>query len=535
MRAMVGERRSGKVATQVAAVLLTAATVFSVLGCRDPSPTAPSGRLVLGTRTEPRSLDPAFVRRAGAQEIVRLLFRDLTDFDDRWQLRSGLAESLPQARTSSTGGWVVDWTLRSGLKWSDGRPLTTGDVVFGYRVEADARWAAVNYADAQRIDRIVARDDRHFSVFWKQPFATYRAPRVHAILPRHAYPEPRPAAAQAFAGQLEPRVSSGPFQLQKWVRGEQLVLTRNPHWAGPAPGLETIVFRFLRSADALEAELLAGTIDAVGEAGGLPPDRAIRLAERLRDTHEVVLTDAAIRVGIECRMDHPVVGRAEVRRALSAVIDRAALAKVAFGGAAGPALGLFPPRHPAYTEVRTVPGVAQARKSLSAFEGQAPIPLQFAADSAAARRGAVFLHNTWSKAGFPVVLDGQPFRVLLEKLAAREHGPLVLLALRMRPDWDGRSVLRKDGAQNYGGYRDPEVDAWIDAAAVSLDPATWRAKLLQVEARYQRDLPSIPLLYRRTASVRPRALQGWKPTGTTTPVTWNAEKWRWSQMEPRRK
>lgn len=531
---MCGHRRN-----RALAAILLVLVVLEIAGCKKESRAPTSDRLILGTRTEPRSLDPAFVRQSGAQEIVRLLYKDLTDFDDRWRLRPVLARALPEASTSSVGaragatggamngGWVVEWQLRPGLKWSDGQPLTTADFAFGHLIETNDRLRAVNHPDAARVDRVVVIDPLRVRVYWREPFIGFRAPRVHAILPAHAYPRPEPG--RPFVGLTDVPVSSGPFRVERWVRGEQLVLTRNAHWSGPRPSLEKIVFRFLRSQDALEAELLAGTIDAVGESGGLSPRRAAELSERLHKTHEVVLTDSAARLSIECRADHPLVGRADVRRALSAVVDRARFGAIAYGGAARPAWGLFPPRHAAFIDEPGTLSTDEARRRLAALEEQPSVALQFASDHEAARAAAVFLQNIWSKAGFPVVLDGRPFAVLLELLAKRQQGPLVLVALRMRPDWDGRSALHSDGRQNYGGHIDQDIDGWIESARSTPDPVVWAALLRKVERRYQRDLPSIPLVYRKTVSIRPRKLEGWKPTGTTTPVTWNAEEWHWSQ------
>ncbi|MEO1334202.1 MAG: ABC transporter substrate-binding protein, partial [Myxococcota bacterium] len=326
-------------------------------------------------------------------------------------------------------------------------------------------------------------------------------------------------------------VSSGPYQVERWVSGQQLTLTRNPHWWGPKPEIDTIVFRFLQSEDALEAALLAGTIDAVGEAGGLSPDRALMLRERLGADRKVVLTDSAIRLGVELRLDHPALQQREVRQAMSAVIDRDRFADVAYGGAARAAYGLFPPLHVAHDKAGSPMSLGAAKKWLAQVDAQS-LSLQFASDSKAARQAAVCLQSRWAEAGLNVRLDGRPFSVLVDLLSRRAQAPLILLALRMRPDWDGRSVVRSDGRQNYSGYADSEVDAWIDRAQTATRAADWRAELQRVEQRYRRDLPSIPLLYRQTVSVRPTLLQGWRPTGATTPVTWNAEAWRWSQSGP---
>ncbi|MEM7676549.1 MAG: ABC transporter substrate-binding protein, partial [Myxococcota bacterium] len=462
---------------------------------RDRTPSPLPDRLVIGTRTEPRTLDPAFVRRAADQEIVRLLFRDLTDFDDAWNLQPMLAAALPQAR-SSTSGWVVDWSLRPGLRWSDGRPLTAADIVFGHGVDADPRWPTVNHQDARSVRKMVAVAPDHLRVFWRGGFADYRAPRVHTILPAHAYPTPTSDGSR-FARFNDKPVSSGPYKIENWVSGQQVTLTVNSHWWGPSPQIKTIVFRFLQSEDALEAALLAGTIDAVGEAGGLSPDRALKLQPRLPASRRVVFTDSATRLGIEVRLDHPVLKRASIRHALSAAIDRDRFAQVAYGGAARAAYGLFPPRHIAHDDAVESMLWSEASKVLAGVDGRG-LSLQFASDSQAARQAAVFLQNRWAAAGLKVRLDGRPFSVLVDLLGQRKHGPLLLLALRMRPDWDGSSVVRSDGRQNYGGYADAEVDAWIDRAKTATRTVEWRAELRRIERRYRQDLPSIPLLYRKT-------------------------------------
>ena len=46
-----------------------------------------------------------------------------------------------------------------------------------------------------------------------------------------------------------------------------------------------------------------------------------------------------------------------------------------------------------------------------------------------------------------------------------------------------------------------------------------------VDRRVRETLPLVPLAFRQAVSVRPKRLSGWRPTGTTTPVTWNAEEW----------
>jgi peptide/nickel transport system substrate-binding protein len=514
-----------------ALLLALAATAGCSRASCDPAAPAAGVRrtLTLGTTTEPATLDPAFNELSGAQELVRLLFRDLTVLDDRWQLLPELAESLPVAVTSTGQDAVVRWRLREGLRWSDGAPLGPRDVIFGHGIEADPALEAVSHETARQLRSMVATGPREVTAVWRGRFADYRAPRVHAILPAHAYPSPVEGAP--FRGLLRAEVGSGPFRLASWVPGQRAVLERNPHWHGPEPALESIVFRFFPSDEAFEAELATGGIDALGEAAGLGLERAEALAERLRETHRVVFTGSGLWLHLDLRLDHPTTGRLEVRQAIHRALDRAALAKLVYAGHARPAGGLFPPRHPAFREALAPrPPDLQAARALLESAGLSKedrrLRLQLAAGSEASERAALLVAARLGELGFSVQLEALPMRNLMAQLKAREQAPLALYAWRVRPDWDGRSALHSGGRQNATGLSDARLDALLDEARGELDPARWAANLHAVEDRFLELLPSIPLVFRDDVSVHPRWLEGWRPTGTVSPVTWNAETWR---------
>jgi peptide/nickel transport system substrate-binding protein len=500
---------------------------LALMGCpRSAAP--PPDTLVLGTTRDLATFDPAFTQLSSEQEVVRLLFRDLTTLDDAWALQPDLAAALPTV-TSSAGGLVAAWTLRPGLKWSDGQPLTARDVRFGWRIEADPALAAVSHDTAARVAAFEVQDDLRFKVRFRGPFADYAAPRVHAVLPEHAYPAPRPD--RPFTGMGADPISSGPFRVKSHVPGQHLILERSPGWAGPTPGLARVVFRFFPSEDGFEAALATGAIHALGEASGLTPDRVGALRDRLADTHRVVVRDGGVLLHLDVRHDHPALGRPEVRRAVLAAVDRAGLAQVTYDGLATPAHGLFPPRHPGFDpslpEVAHDPGAAKA--VISALpEAERRWALTLGAGSQAAARAGAFLKASLEAAGAQVELRVVPMKVLFEAEAAGTHDPLVLFAWRVRPDWDGASVVRSGGRQNPGGYASPAMDALVAQVEATVDPAARVPLLRAVEARFRAELPAIPLLFRQTVSVVPRGLEGWRPTGTATPVTWNAEAWRWA-------
>ena len=496
-------------------------------GLPDAGPRSTGSTLILGTSAEPSTLDPAFAGRSAHQEVLALLFRGLTRFDERGEVVPELAQSLPVVhRTDSAID--VQWTLRPGLRWSDGAALTAADLVFGHRIESDATLEAVSHHVALQVGGIDVVDSRVVRVRWRHPYADYLAPRVHAVLPAHAYP--RQDRARPFRGMGRRPVSNGPYRLVAWESGARMVLEANPYWV-PASSIPRIIVRFFPSSEAFEAELKTGRLDALGEASGLDLDQASTLATQLSKSHAVHFRPSGLWLHLACRLDDPVVGQVAFRRALEAAIDRVSLAKLVYGGRAVPAYGLFPPFHPAHEPVgnpHTQIDRARALFAEVAASGRdRALTLEFGAGSGAAARAAAALRGQLELLGLHLRLRPVPFSILADRMRKREHAPLTLFAYRIRPDWDGRSLLHTHGRQNHGGLSDPELDRLLDQAEREMDRTRWRARVREIAARYRAVLPAIPLLFREAVSIRPRRLGGWQPTGTSTPVTATAEDWRW--------
>lgn len=516
--------RVRRVAKASFAVCITTVAACGPGRCGAPTPPPREQILVLGTTHEPDTLDPVFTEVAGAQEVVRLLFADLTTHDDRWALVPELAASLPEAKTTTSGEMRIEWQLKPDLRWSDGVALTTQDVAFGFTIESDPTLETGSQAFVSRVASVEPRTAQEVAVTWRAPAVDFRGPRVHAVLPSHAYPPRTPG--RPFAGMGRTPTSSGPFRLRAWVAGEHLTVERNPHWAGPRPALDAIMWRFFSSEDSFEAQLRTGGIDALGEAAGLGLDQADSIATRLAESHVVQFTDSGVWLHLDVRLDDPVGSDVRVRRAISQAIDRSELARLMYGGHATPSYGLFPPRHPAFTDPPTVPvDLAQAAQAIteSGHEG-AKLGLMFASGSASGERAVTYIGDRLSKIGLVVELRPVPFRVLFSTMRDKAHPALTMYAWRSSPDWDARSILHSKGAQNFTGVNDPQFDQSFDAIA-SADETAWVAALRRVETRFCDLLPAIPLVFRQSASVRPKNLRGWKPTGSRTPVTWNADEW----------
>lgn len=478
---------------------------------------------------EPTTLDPAFVRTTSGQQLLALVHRGLVRFDADGRPQPALAATLPRPVVTATQV-AVPWTLRP-RRWEDGTPVTAADVRFAWRFERTFASneagveAPVNALLAQATADVRVRGPHRFVAVWPAPRPELVAPGTHTVLPAHAYPQPEPG--RPFEGQGRRPLASGPYRVAAWRPGIEARFEPNPHWTGPGPEIPVILARFYANEDALFLALLRGDVHAVGEAAGLGGSKARLVEERLAETHVVHRQPGGLWVHLMMDLAHPVTGQLAFRRVLDAALDRDALAAVYGRGAASPERGLFPSNHPGRVASTSTSTPSEAeRAQVRALARQHPIlDLYLASES---RRGAdlaAVLQEQLAALGFTMRLRTVPFDVLNQRLESRKLGGLVLYGWRIRPDWDANSILHSNGRQNFSGFADAEIDAALDAAQSGLDPTARAQALQRVARRYRARLPSVPLLVGEAISVRPRWLDGWRPTGTTTPVTWNAEAW----------
>src|SRR5262249_40193765 len=114
-----------------------------------------------------------------------------------------------------------DVTIRPGIRFSDGTPMTARDVVYTFETTIDpARHSTNQRASAERLARVEALDDRTARFHLKAPFATFVTDLDHGIV----------SAAADEAGR--PFIGAGPYRLVRYDDRE-VVLERNDFYYGP--------------------------------------------------------------------------------------------------------------------------------------------------------------------------------------------------------------------------------------------------------------------------------------------------------------
>jgi peptide/nickel transport system substrate-binding protein len=316
---------------------------------------------VFSVRNGPQSLN-WFARHDSTTQLVFLLTHGRLIRVN--QVTQSVEPSLAERWTRSDDGRRYTVTLRPGLRFSDGVPLTADDVVFSFKAALDPQSALrdVLIWDGEPI-RVEARGDAVVDVIFPRPFGPgLRVLDTVPIVPRHKLADAvaRGALASAWSATADPGeiAGLGPFRLAEHRPGERLVFERNPHYdrrdeqGRPLPRLDRLVLQILPDQDTQMLSLESGDTD--GSASEIrPTDYAT--ARRLADAGRIQLLDLGVGLapdGLWINLKPGAfasdsraawIQRDELRQAISLGVDRQQFTDTVFSGAATPLSGPVSP------------------------------------------------------------------------------------------------------------------------------------------------------------------------------------------------
>lgn len=284
--------------------------------------------------------------------------------------------------------------MRSGLRWSDGTPITADDVVFTYSILGDPGLASPLQHYVEFLESVEAENDSTVVFHFERRYPEMLTHSAVPIIPRHVFGDTAPGEIRNHPQLQNPANGnlpvSGPYMIGSWERGQRIVLVRNPHFE-PAGYLDQIVFRIIPDPMTRIIELQNGSVDFVG---GLTLDQVPQLraqAQHVRfELEEKRFYDY---IGYNGERFAPF-GDSDIRRAMGLAIDvPAMIAALEMDEFAVPAGGPYAPIF----------------RDLYDPEGQAPLSF----DSAAARQ--ILEEKGWLDMDGDGILDreGQPFRFTL--------------------------------------------------------------------------------------------------------------------------
>ncbi|CAM3309048.1 ABC transporter substrate-binding protein [Paracoccus nototheniae] len=211
--------------------------------------------------------------------------------------------------------WTI--TLREGVSFSDGTPLTAEDVAFTFTTAK----GTPDSIDLSAMERAETVDTQTVRFVLNRPWITFAETfYTLGIVPAASY---APGYGRAPVG-------SGPYTLVSWSEGEQLIVRRNGGYHGDLPEFEQITFLFTGPDTGLAAAQ-AGAVHMVA----LPA----QLADRVPQGFRAVVAQTVDNRGISMPSGQPVTSDRAIRQALNLGLDREVIAGVALNGHGTPAFG----------------------------------------------------------------------------------------------------------------------------------------------------------------------------------------------------
>ncbi len=148
---------------------------------RGPGIPAYGDAIIIGSIGEPSTLIPILASDSASRDVAGQIYNGLVRYDKNLKLEGDLAESWDV----SPDGMTITFHLRKGVKWHDGQPFTSSDVLYTYRVTIDPKTPTAYAENFKQVKLAQAPDPHTFRVTYGQPFAPALESWGESILPAH--------------------------------------------------------------------------------------------------------------------------------------------------------------------------------------------------------------------------------------------------------------------------------------------------------------------------------------------------------------
>ncbi|MTI18878.1 peptide ABC transporter substrate-binding protein [Rhodobacteraceae bacterium RKSG542] len=467
-----------------------------------------------GNTADPETLDQHKTSTTYEANILRDLYEGLVAYSAQGKIIPGVAESW----NVSEDGKVYTFKLREDAKWSNGDPVVAGDFVYSLRrilmPETGAKYAGVLYPiqNAEAINQgklgteelgVKAADDRTLEITLHSPTPYFLDLLGHQTgLPVH------PATVEAHGSDFvkpENIVTNGPFVLKSFVPNDTIVAQKNEHYHDAENvKIDKVIFYPTEDRGAALRRFQAGELHTNNDA---PVEQVPFMRENLGNQFRVAPYLGTYYYAFNHESD--AVGDADVRQALSMVIDREFLADEIWGSTMVPAYSFVPEGignygDPAYADWMDMDLIDREDKAIEILESKGysesnPLQIEIRYNTSENHKNtAVAVADMWKPLGVEVTLLNTDTKTHYAHL--RDRGDFDIARAGWIGDYsDPQNFLflveSYNSGFNYARYNKPDYDALMQKAAQTVDLEERAVVLKEAETMFMRDLPFLPLMY----------------------------------------
>lgn len=523
-----------------ATAVLVVAAAMALTGCAaggssgDAAAAKDGGTLTILTSQTQINLDPAKSQNL-AITTLGLVLRRLTT----WDIQPGKpAKVVPDLATTtgtaSDGGRTWTYTLKPGLKMSNGQTITAQDIKYGVeRSFAPALSGGLGYHkslliggadyhgpyDGAQLASIQTPDDRTIVFHLNAPYGDW--PWI-VSMPAFA---PVPKADDNPQTYGEKPVASGPYEVKSNQNGTALTLVRNPYWKKSTDpvrsgGPKEIIFKESQDVSTSTQTLLAdaGSAKTSFMADYLGAAQLNLVNQNPQAKKRVATSQAGPITYLAMNTQRGALKDLRVRQALEYAVDSKAFI-VAQGGpqAAVRATTLITPGIPGRVDYDLYPSgpdgnVAKAKQLLAEAGHASGLSLTlWAANDSSSQAQAQALAQGIQRAGVKVTIKPMDATTMLTEATTDKDPSYDLILSGWQPDFPSAngniqplfaSSQIGGGGYNLSRYSNPAVDTLIDQAEAAVDQSKAQALWAQADKRIMEDAPIVPLTYAKQSFLR---------------------------------
>jgi peptide/nickel transport system substrate-binding protein len=456
---------------------------------------APAQNLVVQAATEPPGLDLTATPASATAGVVFYNVQEaLVKVDRHGKLVPWLAEKW---HTSDNKNYT--FFLKKGVRFQNGREMKAADVkfVFDRAMNPETKHPAVKQYEV--IADIIVKDDHTLTFALKTTNANFlltMARQGSVIYPREAVDTLK----------SEP-IGTGPYKVAEWVRGDRIVLAKNPdyHVKG-LPKLDRVTYRFIPDPNAALAALKAGDVDAT--MFGLGPEHIPDLQKDPR--FQVIVGETTNDVILSMNNSRKPFNDVRVRRAVTYGINKPEVVKGAMFGF-GRVLGTnVDPLNPYFVDMSGAmpydPGKAKKLLAEAGYPNGFEAVLKVAPQYYYTVRTGEVLADQLQKVGVKIKIEQIEWGQWLSRVWKDADYDLTIIG--HAEAWD---VANYANPKYYFRYDSPEFQKLFQESEVTVDDKARRELYVKIQKKLVEDAPVVWLYIHPRLVVTKKGLQGlWK-------------------------
>ncbi len=491
--------------------------------------------LIEGTIGEPSILIPMLAGDSASHSVAGLIFNGLVKYDTDLSVIGDLAESWD----ISSDGLVITFHLKRGIKWADGVEFTADDVMFGYKTIISEKTPTAYSEDFKQVKKAEVIDKYTFRVTYEKPFAPALSSWASnvVILPKHLL-EAKDITKIDFGRNP---IGMGPYKLNKWTAGQELVLDSNRDYFEGRPYIDHYIYRVIPDSATLFLELQAGGVDMMG----LTPIQYTKQTDNdfFRKNYQKFRYPNFAYTYMGFNLKHPFFKNKRVRQAIAYAIDKSEIVDVVLFGLGSPSTGPYVPNTWPYNpNVKRYEYNPEKAKQLLKEAGWKDTdgdgildkdgkPFEFTIftnmGNSLRMNTATIIQWRLAKIGIKVEIRALEWSTFINEFIDKRRFQAVILgwSIGLDPDqydiWHSSKTKEKEF--NFVSYSNPEVDALLEKGRRTFDIAERKKAYFRIQEILADELPYIFLYVPDATPIVHARFKGIKPSPIG--ISYNLPKW----------